>query len=299
MRSAPPATRRSSRRPIHFTGQRAERKRSCTAFADLAVPAIQQQIDAIADCRAPEDTPDQVDDFLDAAESDRQDQVGSVLSPSRRDPLANTNEPAAAFGLNECGELSLASARPREPAAQPSTGSRSPGSATRSAELAEQARAAEAAGIDCVWAVELFRSSLTQAMWLAAITETRRGRHRDRLGVHPQPDDPRALGARHRRGLRRALPARPRRRGQAAERDLARGRVRPPGAAPARDRRGGAADHRERRRRRPDPLSRASTTTSTSRAGSARTPRSARRSRSTPRRSRRGWRGSPATSPTG
>jgi probable F420-dependent oxidoreductase len=38
-------------------------------------------------------------------------------------------------------------------------------------DLAEQARAAEAAGIDCVWAVELFRSSLTQAMWLAANTE--------------------------------------------------------------------------------------------------------------------------------
>jgi probable F420-dependent oxidoreductase len=40
------------------------------------------------------------------------------------------------------------------------------------ADLAEQARAAEAAGIDCVWAVELFRSSLTQAMWLASSTET-------------------------------------------------------------------------------------------------------------------------------
>jgi len=39
-------------------------------------------------------------------------------------------------------------------------------------ELGEQAREAEAAGIDCVWAVELFRSSLTQAMWLAAQTET-------------------------------------------------------------------------------------------------------------------------------
>jgi probable F420-dependent oxidoreductase len=37
-------------------------------------------------------------------------------------------------------------------------------------ELAEQARAAEAAGVDCVWAVELFRSSITQAMWLAART---------------------------------------------------------------------------------------------------------------------------------
>lgn len=39
-------------------------------------------------------------------------------------------------------------------------------------ELAEQARAAEVAGVDCVWAVELFRSSLTQATWLAASTES-------------------------------------------------------------------------------------------------------------------------------
>jgi probable F420-dependent oxidoreductase len=39
-------------------------------------------------------------------------------------------------------------------------------------EIAEQARAAEAAGIDCVWAVELFRSSLTTATWLAASTES-------------------------------------------------------------------------------------------------------------------------------
>ncbi len=39
-------------------------------------------------------------------------------------------------------------------------------------DLADQARAAEAAGVDCLWAPELFRSSLTQAMWLAASTET-------------------------------------------------------------------------------------------------------------------------------
>jgi probable F420-dependent oxidoreductase len=39
-------------------------------------------------------------------------------------------------------------------------------------ELAEQAQAAEAAGIDCVWTPELFRSSITQATWLAAKTET-------------------------------------------------------------------------------------------------------------------------------
>ncbi len=38
-------------------------------------------------------------------------------------------------------------------------------------DLAEQARAAEVAGIDCVWTPELFRSSVTQATWLAARTE--------------------------------------------------------------------------------------------------------------------------------
>jgi alkanesulfonate monooxygenase SsuD/methylene tetrahydromethanopterin reductase-like flavin-dependent oxidoreductase (luciferase family) len=39
-------------------------------------------------------------------------------------------------------------------------------------DLAEQAQAAETAGIDCVWAVELFRSSLTTATWLAASTDS-------------------------------------------------------------------------------------------------------------------------------
>src|SRR6188768_4592502 len=38
-------------------------------------------------------------------------------------------------------------------------------------ELAEQASSAEAAGIDCIWTPELFRSSVTQATWLAAKTE--------------------------------------------------------------------------------------------------------------------------------
>jgi probable F420-dependent oxidoreductase len=39
------------------------------------------------------------------------------------------------------------------------------------AALTEQVGAAEAAGIDCVWAPELFRSSVTQATWLAAQSE--------------------------------------------------------------------------------------------------------------------------------
>src|SRR6266576_530329 len=38
-------------------------------------------------------------------------------------------------------------------------------------DLASQARDAEAAGIECVWTPELFRSSVTQATWLAATTE--------------------------------------------------------------------------------------------------------------------------------
>jgi probable F420-dependent oxidoreductase len=43
--------------------------------------------------------------------------------------------------------------------------------ADTAADLADQAREAEAAGIDCVWAPELFRSSVTQATWIAAATE--------------------------------------------------------------------------------------------------------------------------------
>lgn len=38
-------------------------------------------------------------------------------------------------------------------------------------DLADQAAAAEAAGIDCIWTPELFRSSVTQATWLAAKSE--------------------------------------------------------------------------------------------------------------------------------
>ena len=47
------------------------------------------------------------------------------------------------------------------------------------ADLAEEARAADAAGIDCVWTPELFRSSVTQATWIAAATE--------RVGVGTDP----------------------------------------------------------------------------------------------------------------
>src|SRR3954466_16407499 len=39
------------------------------------------------------------------------------------------------------------------------------------ADLAQQASPAEAARIDCIWTPELFRSSVTQATWLAAKSE--------------------------------------------------------------------------------------------------------------------------------
>ena len=121
-------------------------------------------------------------------------------------------------------------------------------------DLAEQARAAEAAGIDCVWTPELFRSSVTQATWLAAKTEqvgVATGiawaftRSAFILAVT-------ALDIDEMSG--RALPARPRRRRQAPERDLARRRVRQARAASARDDRGDAADHAAGPERRADPL---------------------------------------------
>jgi alkanesulfonate monooxygenase SsuD/methylene tetrahydromethanopterin reductase-like flavin-dependent oxidoreductase (luciferase family) len=43
--------------------------------------------------------------------------------------------------------------------------------ADTAADLAAQAREAESAGLDCVWTPELFRSSVTQATWIAAATE--------------------------------------------------------------------------------------------------------------------------------
>jgi probable F420-dependent oxidoreductase len=43
--------------------------------------------------------------------------------------------------------------------------------ADTASDLAAQAREADAAGIDCVWTPELFRSSVTQATWIAAATE--------------------------------------------------------------------------------------------------------------------------------
>ena len=42
---------------------------------------------------------------------------------------------------------------------------------TTAADLEDEAKRAEAAGVECVWTPELFRSSITQASFLAARTE--------------------------------------------------------------------------------------------------------------------------------
>ncbi len=74
-------------------------------YADLAVPSIQQQIDAVRALPAPEDIQDQVDDFLDTAESDLKKVKAdpSLFAAGDSDPFANTNESASALGLDECG----------------------------------------------------------------------------------------------------------------------------------------------------------------------------------------------------
>ena len=108
---------------------------------------------------------DEVEAILAATErGHRADRGGSGGGARRPAARAARGRPAGArLRLAECELVgSRGCSSPRR-----STGRRSPGSATPD-DLAEQARAAEAAGIDCVWAVELFRSSLTQAMWLAS-----------------------------------------------------------------------------------------------------------------------------------
>ena len=87
-----------------FTGQKpsaAELQR----YADVAVPAIQQQIDAIRALPAPEDLQDQVNDFLDTSEADLKKVKAdpSLFAAGDTDPFANTNESASALGLDECG----------------------------------------------------------------------------------------------------------------------------------------------------------------------------------------------------
>jgi hypothetical protein len=75
-------------------------------FADIAVPSIQGQIDAIRALPAPESIADQVGTFLDDAQSalDEVEADPSLLAASDSDdPFADVNQEADDLGLNECG----------------------------------------------------------------------------------------------------------------------------------------------------------------------------------------------------
>jgi hypothetical protein len=87
-----------------FTGQKPS-ARQLQQYADLAVPAIQTQIDAIRVLPAPEDLQDDVADFLDTAESDLKKVKAdpSLFAAGDTDPFANTNQAASKLGLDECG----------------------------------------------------------------------------------------------------------------------------------------------------------------------------------------------------
>ena len=171
---------------------------------------------------------------------------------------------------------------------------------TSVADLEAETLRAEAAGVECVWAPELFRSAVTQAAYLAG--EDRAGSTSPPGSSGPSPAAPSSTpisaldidemsGGRFRLGHGR--------RRQTAQRDLAQRRLRQAGAAPARGDRGDAADHAPGQRRRADPLRGRVLRHRHQGLGAARTRRRARRCRSTPPPCRPGWRGWPATSPTG
>jgi hypothetical protein len=87
-----------------FTGQKPSQAQ-LEAYAKVAVPAIQTQIDAIRALPAPEELQDQVKDFLDTAQDDL-DKVKadpSLFAAGDTDPFANTNQAASELGLDECG----------------------------------------------------------------------------------------------------------------------------------------------------------------------------------------------------
>jgi len=70
-------------------------------FADVAVPSIQGQIDAIRALTPPADIADDVTTFLDDAES-ALDQVKADPTLFEQEPFADVNKQATAIGLDEC-----------------------------------------------------------------------------------------------------------------------------------------------------------------------------------------------------
>jgi hypothetical protein len=73
-------------------------------FADIAVPSIQGQIDAIRALSAPAEIADDVSTFLDNAQSalDEVEADPSLFATSDEGPFADVNQEAKAIGLDEC-----------------------------------------------------------------------------------------------------------------------------------------------------------------------------------------------------
>ncbi len=89
-----------------FTGQQPT-DAQLQQFADIAVPSIQGQIDAIRALPAPEAIADQVTTFLDDAQSALDDVKADpslfAAGDGANDPFADVNQQAKALGLDECG----------------------------------------------------------------------------------------------------------------------------------------------------------------------------------------------------
>ncbi|HEY8001573.1 MAG: hypothetical protein ACHQJ5_09480 [Vicinamibacteria bacterium] len=88
-----------------FTGQKPT-DAQLQQYADIAVPSIQGQIDAVRALPAPESIADQVGTFLDDAQSalDEVEADPSLLAASDADdPFADVNQQADDLGLTECG----------------------------------------------------------------------------------------------------------------------------------------------------------------------------------------------------
>ena len=155
------------------------------------IPNIQQQIDGIKALPAPSGDEAQVTAIVTA-------RPGRSRQGQGRPPDPGLERPGSVRPGQQAHErLRLDQVRRQRLSAPAALGRISIAAIADTADdLAAQAREAEAAGIDCVWTPELFRSSVTQATWIAAADRADRRRDRDRLGVHPQPLHPGDHGAR-------------------------------------------------------------------------------------------------------
>ena len=107
--------------------------------------------------------------------------IRSLRRTSSRTPMASTSAVAAAanrtLAPNAYAKGAIGALRPSGRIGSPPMATSAldrisiAAIADTAQDLAAQAREAEAAGIDCVWTPELFRSSVTQATWIAAATE--------------------------------------------------------------------------------------------------------------------------------